>query len=123
MNKELKNNPLVQKSFLAVEIVKFGKTLITKKKEFLLSKQIIRSGTSIGANIEKAKSAISNADFKNKISIAYKESKETLYWLRLLHETGYIYKSKFEKLQNDCDEIFRMLRATLNTMNKKILNS
>lgn len=72
-----------------------------EKKEFILSKQILRSGTSIGANVEEADGGISKADFSNKISIAYKEAKETHYWLRLLHETGYIDQVAFDSILKD----------------------
>jgi len=80
MNNEKKPNIVAEKSFLfAVRIVKLYQHLSEKKKEFVLSKQILRSGTSIGANVEEAEGAISKADFSNKISIAYKEARETHY--------------------------------------------
>ncbi|MGZ5304595.1 MAG: four helix bundle protein, partial [Bacteroidia bacterium] len=75
--------------------------------------------TSIGANIEEANGAISNADFKNKISIAYKETRETLYWLKLLNATDYINKENFEDIAADCDDLCRLLRASINTMISK----
>jgi len=101
-----KKNVVKDKSFtFAVRIVNLYKFLKEEKKEFILSKQILRSGTSIGANIEEADGGISKADFSNKISIAYKEAKETHYWLRLLNETGYIDQTSFDSIINDCNEI------------------
>ena len=86
-----KENIIKIKSFdFAVRIVKLSQYLVEKKKEFVISKQIMKSGTSIGANVEEADGGISKADFSNKISIAYKEAKETNYWLRLLKATDYI---------------------------------
>ena len=91
------------------------KLLSETKKEYVLSKQILKSGTSIGANITEANGAISKQDFSAKMSIAYKESLETKYWLRLLHETNYIEKKVFENLFNDCDELSKILFAILKT--------
>ena len=120
VNSEAKVSPLITKSFaFAVQIVLLTKKLNWDKKEFVLSKQIIRSGTSIGANIEEANGAISNAEFKSKLSIAYKEARETNYWLRLLNSTDYIDKPEFEKLNKECGELCKMLRASINTLNKK----
>jgi four helix bundle protein len=116
---ELKQSPLIVKSFaFSVDIVNLFKKLNVDKKEFILSKQLVRSGTSIGANIEEANGAVSDADFKNKLSIAYKESRETTYWLRLLNATDYIDKKDFENYNVKCEELSKMLRASINTMNK-----
>lgn len=85
------------KSFeFAVRIINLYKFLIDTKKEYVLSKQILRSGTSIGANVEEAIGGVSKSDFKNKLSIAYKEARETHYWLRLLQRTNYIDNKVFE---------------------------
>ena len=84
-------------------------------RKFVLSRQILRSGTSVGANVEEADGAISKSDFSNKISQAYKEAKETHYWLRLLHETHYLNKKQFESMLADCDEICKILFSILKT--------
>jgi four helix bundle protein len=86
-----KENVILTKSFdFALRIVSMYQHLSAEKKEFVLSKQVLRSGTSVGANIEEAIGGISKADFKAKMSIAYKEARETDYWLRLLRDSGYI---------------------------------
>jgi four helix bundle protein len=99
----------------ALRIVKLYKYLTNHKKEFILSKQILRSGTSIGANVAEANGAISNADFSAKISIAYKEALETKYWLKLLFEAEYIAKKEFESLHSDCDELCKIFFSILKT--------
>lgn len=91
-----------------------------KKNEYVLSKQILRSGTSIGANIAESECAISKKDFLSKIYIALKESAETLYWLDLLYETEYITDSQYESLYADCEEIKKMLSSTTKTINSTI---
>ena len=116
----MKESLILNKSFaFAIKAVNAYKTITAEKKEFVLSKQFMRSATSIGANIEEANGAVSNPDFKNKLSIAYKEARETLYWLKLLHATDYISQETFENLAADCDELCRMLRASINTMINK----
>ena len=111
-----KENVVKDKSFaFAVRIVNLYKFLKEEKKENILSRQILRSGTSIGANIEEADGGISKADFSSKISIAYKEAKETHYWLRLLNETGYIDQTSFDSIINDCNEICKLLFSILKT--------
>lgn len=102
----------------AVRIVNLYKFLCDEKKEFVLSKQILRSGTSIGANMAEAECAISRKDFLAKIYIALKECAETLYWLDLLHETEYITDIQYSSLQSDCEELRRMLSATTKTLTK-----
>jgi four helix bundle protein len=112
----VKENIIKDKSFnFSVRIVKLGRYLTEKKKEYTISRQILKSGTSIGANVEEADGGISKADFSNKISIAYKEAKETHYWLRLLHASGYIDDKLFESLLNDCNELCKILFAILKT--------
>ena len=98
----------------AIEIVNLVKRL-ELKKEYILSKQILRSGTSIGANVAEANFAQSKADFISKISIAQKEAAETIYWLELLFETKYIENEEFEKLINLNKEILRLLSKILIT--------
>jgi four helix bundle protein len=93
----------------AIRVVKAYRYLFDEKKEFILSKQFLRCGTSIGANVAEANGAISDADFSNKISIAYKECLETKYWLNLLKDTDYINEKMFESMFNDADEIAKIL--------------
>ncbi|MFQ3599569.1 MAG: four helix bundle protein [Chloroherpetonaceae bacterium] len=115
MSNEKKKNVVAEKSFLfAVRVVKLYQHLSEKKKEFVLSKQILRSGTSIGANVEEAEGAISKADFSNKISIAYKEARETHYWIRLLTATGFLSQKEHDSIMKDCEELLKILRAILN---------
>jgi four helix bundle protein len=97
--------------------------LCEEKKEFVLSKQILRCGTSIGANIEEAIGAQSERDFHSKMTIAYKEARETHYWLRLLHGSSYIDDSAFQSIFVDCDELIRHLGSITKTMKIKIKNS
>jgi len=107
-----------EKSFAyAVRIVKLYQYLISKKKEFVLAKQILRCGTSIGANVEEASGGVSKADFKNKLSIAYKEGRETQFWLRLLLATDYIDRKMYESLNKDCDELMRILYTIIHKSN------
>jgi four helix bundle protein len=109
-----KENVIKNKSFkFAIRIVNLYKYLSKQKQEYVLSKQIFKSGTSIGANIAEAHGGISTADFSNKISIAYKESKETQYWLNLLYETEYLDKKMFDSLHKDCGEINKILFSIL----------
>jgi len=116
MNSRNSKNILLDKSFsFAIRIVNLYKFLCMNKKEFILSKQILRSGTSVGANIEEANGAISKSDFSSKISVAHKESRETKYWLKLLFETGYLNKKSFESLTLDCDELSRLTFSVLKT--------
>ena len=89
-------------------------------KEFIQSKQIYRSGTSIGANVRESKHAQSDADFLSKMSIAYKEADETDYWLNLLHDNGYINESQYESLKKDMDRILKLLTSIVKTMNQKV---
>lgn len=99
----------------AIRIVKAYKFLTNEKKEYVLSKQLLRSGTSIGANLAEANAAISDSDFSNKISIAYKECQETKYWLLLLKDTDYIEEKVFESIHEDADEIGKILFKILKT--------
>ncbi len=102
------------KSFLfAVRIVKLCKHLRNTKKEYTLSKQLLRSGTSIGANVSEAQQAQSRADFISKLSIALKEAVETNYWLRLLQATDYLNEAEFKSIHSDCCELERMLTAII----------
>ena len=101
-----------QKSFsFAVRIVNLTKFLRENKKEHTMSKQLLRCGTSIGANVAEAQQAQSRPDFVSKLNIALKESAETDYWLCLLHETEYLSKEQFSSIISDCREIEKMLVA------------
>ena len=105
-----------RKSFLfAVRIVKLCKHLNAAKKEFVLSKQLLRAGTSIGANIAEAEQAQSRADFISKMNIALKEAVETNYWLRLLQATDYLSEKEFMSIYSDCKELEKMLTAIVKT--------
>ena len=106
----MKKNILLEKSFdFAVRIVYLYKYLSEKKKEYVLSKQLLRSGTSIWANIEESQDAQSKKDFISKLSISLKEAKETMYWLRLLKETDYLWCKEFESIEKDLVEIIKLL--------------
>lgn len=120
------NNIIVEKTFaFAVRIIKLYKYLTTRdtNKEFIISKQLLRSGTSIGANTEEAIGGASTADFVNKLSIAYKEARETKYWLRLLLETEYLSKSEAGSILADIEDICNILAkiqiTTKNNQQKK----
>lgn len=117
----MKENLLIDKSIaFASRIVKLNKHLTNNKKETVISKQIIRSGTSIGANINEANYGQSKADFISKMHIALKETAETEYWIKLLYMSDYIDKKMSESLLNDCLEIKRILIASINTAKENI---
>ena len=111
-----RNNVTYDKAYqFAIRIVNAYKYLTTEKKEFVLSKQLMRSGTSIGANVAEANGAISQADFSAKISIAYKECLETKYWISLLKDTKYIDSKSFNSIYQDADELAKILFSILKT--------
>ena len=97
----------------ALRIIKMYRYLCEEKKEFVLSKQVLRSGTSVGANIREGFHGQSAADFIAKLSISQKEAAETMYWLELLHESGYIEDSSFESIYADCEELMKLLTSSL----------
>ena len=104
------------KSFhFAVRIVNLCKYLQNEKKEYILYKQLFRCGTSVGANVAEAQQAQSRADFISKLSIALKESYETNYWLRLLHETNYLTEDAFQSIITDCRELEKLLISIIKT--------
>ncbi len=110
------NNPLSKKSYdFALIIIGIYKNLIASKKEFVLSKQLLRSGTSIGANVSEANGAISKADFSAKISIAYKESLEVKYWLSLLKDSEYLESDLFQDAHDKADELSKIMFSILKT--------
>ena len=108
----MKTDNIIQlKSYaFAVRIVRLYQHL-SRENEFVLSKQILRCGTSFGANIEEAIGGQSRADFLAKLAIAYKEARETAYWLRLLKDTDYLTETQFESVHNDVQELFRIISA------------
>ena len=107
----------------AIRIINLNKYLQKEKKEYTMSNQILRSGTSIGANIREARFAQSKIDFIHKMSISLKEANESLYWLELLYKTDYLSESEYMSLYNDCDELVRMLHSTVLTSKKKLNES
>ena len=112
-----KENIIESKSFdFAVRIVNLYKHLTSEKKEYVISKQLLRSGTSIGANVAEAEKAQSNADFYSKLTISLKEANESYYWLRLLYATQYLTKQEFESVENDVKEIISILVAITKTI-------
>ena len=105
-------NVIYEKSFhFAIRVVKLYRFMTDSKKEFVLSKQLLRSGTSIGANIAEAEKAQSSADFYAKMNIALKEANDTRYWLRLLHATDYLTDQQFFSMETDTKEIIALLTA------------
>ena len=110
------HNAIEEKSFhFAVRVVKLCKYLQENKKEYILSKQLMRSGTSIGANIIESQQAQSRADFISKLNIALKEAVETNYWLRLLRATDYLTDSEYMSVIDDCKELEKLLTAIIKT--------
>lgn len=112
----MKNNIIKEKSYVfAIRIVKLYKHLAESKKEFVLSKQLLRSGTAIGALVRESEHAESKADFVHKLSIALKEANETEYWLMLLKDTDYISAKEFESIIADIAELLKLLTAIIKT--------
>ena len=108
------SNIVLEKSKdFAIRIVNLYKYLNDDKKEYVLSKQVLRSGTSIGAKVAEAQNAQSRADFQSKLNIALKEATETKYWLRLLEATDYLSKLEFESVISDCEEIEKILSSSV----------
>lgn len=113
------DNPIADKSkAFALRIIKLFQYLQNEKKEYILSKQIIRSGTSIGANVKEALRGQSRADFYAKLNISLKEASETEYWLELLHESAYVDDVSFESIYSDCQEVIKLLVAITKTQAK-----
>ena len=112
----MKENIIKTKSFIfAIRIVKLYQYLCNNKKEFVLSKQLLRSGTSVGAMVREAEHAETKADFKHKMAIAQKEINETIYWLELLKETNYLTKKQFESIHNNAFEIISLITVIIKT--------
>lgn len=120
----MKENIILDKSYLfAKRIVKLYLYLKNEKREFDLARQILKSGTSIGANIEEAVGGFSRKDFMAKIAISYKEARETNYWLRLLHDSNILDSKLFNSMNKDCDELIKILSSILVILKKNNPNS
>lgn len=104
----------------AVRIINLYKYLVSEKKEYVMSRQILKSGTSIGANVKEGEYGQSVADFISKMSIALKEAAETSYWLELLKETDYITQEQFESINSDCTELIKILTSIIKPKNPTI---
>ena len=116
----MKENTIKDKSFaFALRIVKLYQYLTEQKKEFVLSKQLLRSGTAIGALVREAQQAESKADFIHKLSIALKEANESDYWLELLHQSGYIDSKGFQSISADSEELLKLLTSIIKTTKNK----
>ena len=112
----MKEDVLKKKSFdFAIRMVKLFKYLQTEKKEYVLSKQLLRSGTSVGAMVREAEHSESKADFIHKLAIAQKEINETIYWLELLWATEYLSQQQFESINTDAVEIIKLITSSIKT--------
>ncbi len=112
----MKENILKEKAYkFALRIVKLYQYLANEKREFVMSKQVLRSGTSIGANIEEANQAQSKMDFIHKLSISQKESYETHYWIRLLRDSDFLSEKLANSLLEDCEEIQKLITSSIKT--------
>ncbi len=121
---ENKDNIIVKKSYsFALEVIKIYKFLINEKKEYVISKQMLRSGTSVGANIHEAIASESKKDFIHKLGIAVKEARETSYWLNLLKDSDYIVDEQFKNLNSNCDEVIRILNSIILTTKERYFKS
>ncbi len=107
----------------ALRIINLYRYLCEQKNEYVLSKQVLRSGTSIGANIHEVFYAQSDPDFIAKLSISQKEDSETLYWLELLHDSGYIDDDSFNSIHVDCEELMKLLTSSIKKVKSRILTT
>ena len=105
----------------ALRVIRLYNYLCEERKEYILSKQLLRSGTSIGANIAEAFYGQSEADFVSKLSIAQKETSETIYWLDLLHESDYLKQNEYDSVYSDAEELIKLLTSSIKTMKEKIM--
>ncbi len=103
----------------AVRIVKLYKYLCTEKSEYVLSRQLLRCGTSIGANLNEAQESISNKEFEAKVYIALKEARETEYWIDLLYKTDYIDTAQYESINSDCSQLLKLLASITKSLRAK----
>jgi four helix bundle protein len=116
----MRDTPIKTKSYaFAIRVVRLFQWLRNERNEHVLSKQILRCGTSVGANIQEAGGSYSEKEFASKIQIAFKEALESRFWLCLLHDTDYIEASAFESLHADCEELIRILTAITKTLREK----
>ena len=115
------DNVIQQKTYdFSIKIIRLYQDLLKNHKEYSLSKQILRSGTSIGANVEEAIGGQTKKDFYAKMAIAYKEARETHYWIRLLSDTGFISQKNGKDLLSDINEILKIIGSIQNTMKKQL---
>jgi len=113
------NNVVKDKSYeFALRIIKLYQYLVREKKEYVLAKQILRSGTSVGANVEEAIGGQTRKDFFSKMTIAYKESRETHYWIRLLKDSEYLESKHADSILSDCEELLKIIGSIIKTMKK-----
>ena len=117
---EERQTALLKSKRFAIRIVKLYQYLCEEKKEFVMSKQVLRCGTSIGANLAESTTAISRKDFLSKIYTALKECSETQYWLELLRDTDFITEEMFDSMQKDCEELRRMLSSSTKTIKEDL---
>ena len=116
-----KDNVVQNKSYaFSVRIIKACKPLIENKREYVMSRQLLKAGTSIGANVEEAIGGQSKKDFFAKMNIAYKEARESKYWLRLLRDTEYLDAAVAESLLGDVDELLRLIGSILKTVRGRL---
>jgi four helix bundle protein len=117
----MENNPIVKKSYdFALDIIMLYKFLVEEKKEFILCKQLLRSGTSIGANIREAVEGQTKADFLSKMNTSLKEARESLYWINLLNDSNYIDLKQKQEVYKKCEELIRMLTSIVKTTKQKL---
>lgn len=117
----MRENIIKNKSFaFAVRVVKLYQFLSEQKKEFILSKQLLRSGTSVGAMVREAEHAETKNDFKHKMGIAQKDINETIYWLELLKETDYLTQEQFESINSDALEIIKLITSIIKSVKANI---
>lgn len=118
---EKRANPLKEKSYtFAIKIVRLSQDLVSNRKEYVLSNQILRSGTAVGALIREGEFAASKADFINKFTVSLKEANETEYWLMLLKDTDYLDNKSFIELHSQCKELISMLVSSIKTTKRKM---
>jgi len=117
----MKGNVVQEKSYaFALRIVKLYQWVCLEKNEYVLARQFVQSGTSIGANVEEVIGGQSDKDFLSKMAIAYKETRETHYWLRLLHDSEFINDNTYQSIIQDCEEVSKIIGSITKTMKSKI---
>lgn len=119
----MKRNIIKEKSLaFAVRVVRLYQYLLSEKKEYVMSKQLLRSGTAIGALYREAEQAESKADFVHKMAIAQKECNETLYWLELLKETDYLISEQYDSINEDAISLIKLITSIIKTTKKSMVN-